>query len=82
MAIGMLLHQARLAFRDWFGVMPEITQGLRDAVMATFEAVRFGRSAAVQLSRMILKLPKITTVGLPPYVKKLVIVVPAAKLPM
>jgi shikimate dehydrogenase len=34
--IGMLLHQARPAFKAWFGVMPEITQGLRDAVMATF----------------------------------------------
>ena len=35
--IGMLLHQARPAFKAWFGVMPEITQGLRDAVMATFK---------------------------------------------
>lgn len=34
--LGMLLHQARPAFKAWFGVMPEITQGLRDAVMATF----------------------------------------------
>jgi len=34
--LGMLLHQARPAFKAWFGVMPDITPGLRDAVMATF----------------------------------------------
>jgi len=33
---GMLVHQARPAFKAWFGVMPEVTQGLRDVVMATF----------------------------------------------
>lgn len=30
--VGMLLHQARPAFRDWFGVMPEITAELRELV--------------------------------------------------
>ena len=34
--LGVLLHQARPAFKTWFTVMPEITQGLRDAIMATF----------------------------------------------
>lgn len=34
--LGMLLHQARPAFKAWFGVMPEITPELRAAVMATF----------------------------------------------
>ena len=34
--LGMLLHQARPAFQAWFGVMPEITTELRDAIMATF----------------------------------------------
>ena len=27
--LGMLLNQARPAFRDWFGIMPEITPELR-----------------------------------------------------
>ena len=36
--LGMLLHQARPAFQAWFGAMPEITQDLRDAIMATFKA--------------------------------------------
>lgn len=34
--LGMLLHQARPAFEAWFGVMPEITEDLRAAIMATF----------------------------------------------
>jgi shikimate dehydrogenase len=33
--LGMLLHQARPAFRDWFGVMPEVTPDLRAQVEAT-----------------------------------------------
>jgi shikimate dehydrogenase len=34
--LGMLLHQARPAFNAWFGVMPEITPALRQAIAATF----------------------------------------------
>ena len=33
--LGMLLHQARPAFRDWFGVMPEATPELRAMIEAT-----------------------------------------------
>lgn len=33
--LGMLLHQARPAFRDWFGVMPEVTAALRSIIAAT-----------------------------------------------
>jgi shikimate dehydrogenase len=33
--LGMLLNQARPAFHAWFGVMPEITTELRQAVEAT-----------------------------------------------
>jgi len=33
--LGMLLHQARPAFRDWFGVMPEVTPDLRTMIEAT-----------------------------------------------
>lgn len=33
--LGMLLHQARPAFRDWFGVMPEATRELRAIIEAT-----------------------------------------------
>lgn len=33
--LGMLLHQARPAFRDWFGVMPQATHDLRAMVEAT-----------------------------------------------
>ncbi len=33
--LGMLLHQARPGFQAWFGVKPEVTAGLRDAVLAT-----------------------------------------------
>jgi len=34
--LGMLLNQARPAFRAWFGVNPEITPELHQAIMATF----------------------------------------------
>ncbi|MGD9543679.1 MAG: shikimate dehydrogenase [Methylocystis sp.] len=33
--LGMLLHQARPAFRDWTGVMPEVTPALRATIVAT-----------------------------------------------
>ncbi|MBV9969715.1 MAG: shikimate dehydrogenase, partial [Xanthobacteraceae bacterium] len=33
--LGMLLNQARPAFRDWFGVMPEVTEELRAMIEAT-----------------------------------------------
>ncbi len=32
---GMLVHQARAAFRAWFGIMPEVTPELRAMVEAT-----------------------------------------------
>jgi len=34
--LGMLLNQARPAFKAWFGVMPEITDELRQKALATF----------------------------------------------
>jgi shikimate dehydrogenase len=34
--LGLLLNQARPAFKAWFGVMPEITPDLRQAIAATF----------------------------------------------
>lgn len=34
--LGMLLNQAIPAFEAWFGVRPQITQELREAVLATF----------------------------------------------
>ena len=34
--LGMLLNQARPAFKAWFGVLPEITPALLKAIMATF----------------------------------------------
>ena len=34
--LGMLLNQARPAFKAWFGVLPEITPALQQAIMATF----------------------------------------------
>ncbi len=34
--LGMLLNQARPAFKAWFGVMPEITPTLRQVVIETF----------------------------------------------
>lgn len=34
--LGLLLNQARPAFKAWFGVMPEITPALRAAIEATF----------------------------------------------
>lgn len=33
--LGMLLHQARPAFRDWSGVMPEVTPALRRLIAGT-----------------------------------------------
>jgi shikimate dehydrogenase len=33
--LGMLIHQARPAFRAWFGIMPEVTPELRALVVAT-----------------------------------------------
>jgi shikimate dehydrogenase len=33
--LGMLIHQARPAFRAWFGVMPEVTPALRALIEAT-----------------------------------------------
>jgi len=33
--LGMLLHQARPAFAAWFGVMPEVTPALRQAMVAS-----------------------------------------------
>ena len=35
--LGMLLHQAVPGFERWFGVKPEVTMGLRNAVVATLE---------------------------------------------
>lgn len=32
--LGMLLHQARAGFREWFGVDPEVDDELRNAVLA------------------------------------------------
>lgn len=32
--LGMLLHQARPGFRDWFGMDPEVDDALRDHVLA------------------------------------------------
>lgn len=34
--LGMLINQARPAFQAWFGVMPEITPELQQAVLKTF----------------------------------------------
>ena len=34
--LGLLLNQARPAFKAWFGVMPDITPALRQAIAATF----------------------------------------------
>lgn len=34
--LGMLLNQARPAFKAWFGVDPEVSSALRQAVIATF----------------------------------------------
>ena len=33
--LGMLLNQARPAFKAWFGVMPEITPELMQMIVAT-----------------------------------------------
>ncbi|MGY4343383.1 shikimate dehydrogenase [Bradyrhizobium sp. LM2.9] len=34
--LGLLLNQARLAFKAWFGVMPDVTPALIKAIEATF----------------------------------------------
>ena len=34
--LGLLLNQARLAFKAWFGVLPDVTPDLLKAVHATF----------------------------------------------
>jgi shikimate dehydrogenase len=34
--LGLLLNQARPAFNAWFGVVPEITPALHQAIAATF----------------------------------------------
>ena len=34
--LGMLLHQARPAWKAWFGIEPEVTPELRAAIEATF----------------------------------------------
>jgi shikimate dehydrogenase len=34
--LGLLLNQARLAFKAWFGVMPDVTPELVKAIQATF----------------------------------------------
>lgn len=34
--LGMLLHQARPAFKAWFGVMPEVDTALEQAILSTF----------------------------------------------
>ena len=31
--IGMLIHQARPAFKEWFGLLPDVTDELRDLVL-------------------------------------------------
>ncbi|HRK25472.1 MAG TPA: shikimate dehydrogenase, partial [Beijerinckiaceae bacterium] len=33
--LGMLLHQARPAFRAWWGILPEVTPGLRQRIEET-----------------------------------------------
>jgi shikimate dehydrogenase len=33
--LGMLIHQARPAFKAWFGIMPEVTAALRKLMQAT-----------------------------------------------
>jgi len=35
--LGMLLHQGQPGFRLWFGVMPEVTPALRQAVLAAMQ---------------------------------------------
>jgi len=38
--LGMLLHQAAPAFARWFGRMPEVTDALRQLVVADIERPR------------------------------------------
>jgi shikimate dehydrogenase len=35
--LGMLLHQAVPGFEAWFGVKPEVDDGLRQAILATLQ---------------------------------------------
>jgi len=35
--LGMLLHQARPAFKAWFGILPEVTAELRQSIEATLK---------------------------------------------
>lgn len=37
--LGMLLHQGRPGFTAWFGIAPEVTSALRQAMLATFSEV-------------------------------------------
>jgi shikimate dehydrogenase len=37
--LGMLLHQARPGFEKWFGVMPKVTQELRQLIIDDMERV-------------------------------------------
>jgi shikimate dehydrogenase len=41
--LGMLLHQAVPGFEKWFGVRPEVTPGLRQAVLAAVKARESGQ---------------------------------------
>jgi shikimate dehydrogenase len=34
--LGLLLNQAKLAFKAWFGVLPDVTPELLKAIEATF----------------------------------------------
>jgi shikimate dehydrogenase len=38
--LGMLLHQAAPGFEAWFGLKPEVDDGLRQAVLATLQRAR------------------------------------------
>lgn len=38
--LGMLLHQARPGFEAWFGIKPEVDDGLRQAVLTTLQPRR------------------------------------------
>jgi shikimate dehydrogenase len=42
--LGMLLHQAAPGFEKWFGVRPEVTPQLREAVLAALHTRESGRS--------------------------------------
>ncbi len=42
--LGMLLHQAAPGFEKWFGVRPDVTPALREAVLAALDARESGRT--------------------------------------